>query len=108
MTRWCHALGVTVVLAALASTLQAQGISKDDNFSGELPPASERKSGQMMLQDEPIVPFQVAEPVLHPEPPRDEHGCVHTQLLMQHVFGFSYGHPFVGMLDPLALSFDQY
>lgn len=44
-----------------------------------------------------IEAFQVAEPVISPDPPKDEHGCVQTQLLMQHVFAFSYGHPFVGM-----------
>ena len=38
----------------------------------------------------PLVNFQVYQPVLTPEPAK----C--TQLLMEHVFAFSYGHPFVG------------
>ena len=101
-------MGVTVVLTALASALQVHGALRDDKFNGRLPSASEHRYDQVVLQEKPEVPFQVAEPVLHPQPPRDEHGCVYTQLLMQHVFGFSYGHPFVGMLGPLALLLDHY
>lgn len=44
-----------------------------------------------------LVNFQVHEPVLTPTGPSDELGCVHSQLLMEHVFAFSYGNPFVGM-----------
>lgn len=45
----------------------------------------------------PLIDFQVYEPVLTPTGPKDENGCVHTELLMDHVFAFSYGKPFVGM-----------
>ena len=39
---------------------------------------------------EPLVDFQVYEPVLVPS------GAPCTQLLMEHVFAYSYGQPFVG------------
>ena len=42
--------------------------------------------------------FQVHEPVLTPAPPRDQYGCVYTELLMEHSFAFSYGIPYVGEL----------
>lgn len=45
----------------------------------------------------PLVNFQVHEPVFTPTGTGDKHGCVHTELLMDHVFAFSYGVPFVGM-----------
>ena len=44
----------------------------------------------------PLVDFQVYEPVLTPAGSTDQYGCVYTQLLMEHDFGFSYGMPFVG------------
>lgn len=44
----------------------------------------------------PLVNFQVYEPVLTPTGPSDEYGCVYTKLLMDHIFAFSYGKPFVG------------
>lgn len=45
----------------------------------------------------PLVDFQVSEPILIPTSTSDQYGCVYTQLLMDHVFAFSYGMPFVGM-----------
>ena len=42
----------------------------------------------------PLVDFQVYEPVLTPSGAAGE--C--TQLLMDHVFAYSYGHPFIGIL----------
>ena len=48
----------------------------------------------------PLVDFQVYEPVLTPSGSSDQYGCIHTQLLMDHVFGFSYGKPFVGTSYP--------
>ncbi len=45
----------------------------------------------------PLVDFQVYEPVLTPSGAADQYGCVYTQLLMDHVFAYSYGMPFVGM-----------
>lgn len=42
--------------------------------------------------------FQVYEPVLTPEGPSDQHGCVYTTVLMEYNFANSYGSPFVGML----------
>ena len=52
-------------------------------------------SRQASTQD-PLVNFQVSEPVVTPNGPRDEHGCVYSQILMSHEFGNSYGVPFVG------------
>lgn len=49
----------------------------------------------------PLVDFQVSEPILIPTGTSDRYGCVHTQLLMDHVFAFSYGRPFVGMLKTI-------
>ena len=43
-----------------------------------------------------LVDFQVYEPVLTPSGTVDQYGCVYTQLLMDHVFAYSYGMPFVG------------
>ena len=51
---------------------------------------------QAPLAASPLVDFQVYEPVLTPTGPTNQYGCVYTQLLMEHVFGFSYGMPFVG------------
>lgn len=56
-----------------------------------------KRQQQHLQKSGPLEAFQVTEPVLNPVPPGDKHGCVHTQLLMQHVFAFSYGHPFVGL-----------
>ena len=44
----------------------------------------------------PLVDFEVYEPVLTPTGDADENGCVYTELLMDYVFAFSYGKPFVG------------
>lgn len=46
----------------------------------------------------PLVNFQVNQPVLTPTGPNDEYGCVYSKLLMDHVFAFSYGSPFVGIV----------
>lgn len=50
----------------------------------------------------PLVDFQVYEPVLTPSGTADQYGCVYTQLLMDHVFAYSYGMPFVGTSNPGA------
>lgn len=44
------------------------------------------------------VTFQVAEPVIIPSEQSSGNKCVHKTSLMEHVFAFSYGHPFVGMM----------
>lgn len=44
----------------------------------------------------PLVAFQVQNPVLIPTFSGNQSGCVHTQVLMEHEFAFSYGKPFVG------------
>lgn len=44
----------------------------------------------------PLVDFQVYEPVLTPESGFTPEPTECTQLLMDHVFAFSYGRPFVG------------
>ncbi|KAL8940725.1 MAG: hypothetical protein Q9211_002134 [Gyalolechia sp. 1 TL-2023] len=54
-----------------------------------------------------LVNFQVSEPILVPTGESDQYGCVHTQLLMDHVFGFSYGKPFVGTYTPPPCSFNR-
>lgn len=43
-----------------------------------------------------LVTFQVAKPVVVPTAKEGEGDCVHTMVLMKHVFAFSYGKPFVG------------
>ena len=48
------------------------------------------------LGPSPLVDFQVYEPVLTPSGTTDQYGCIYTQLLMDHVFAYSYGMPFVG------------
>lgn len=50
----------------------------------------------------PLVDFQVYEPVLTPSGTAGQYGCVYTQLLMDHVFAYSYGIPFVGTHSPGA------
>ncbi|MCJ1271763.1 hypothetical protein MMC22_011668 [Lobaria immixta] len=55
----------------------------------------------------PLVNFQVYEPVLTPTGPSDEYGCVYTKLLMDHVFAFSYGKPFVGSYTPPPCDFNR-
>ena len=44
----------------------------------------------------PLVDFQVYAPILTPSGNANQYGCIHDQLLMDHVFAFSYGKPFVG------------
>ena len=44
----------------------------------------------------PVLNFQIREPVFTPLEAENGYGCMHTQTLMEHDFGFSYGHPFVG------------
>ncbi|KAL9629440.1 MAG: hypothetical protein Q9204_005270 [Flavoplaca sp. TL-2023a] len=44
----------------------------------------------------PLVAFQVQNPVLLPTANGNQSACVHTRVLMDHEFAFSYGKPFVG------------
>ena len=44
-----------------------------------------------------LVTFQVAKPVVFPQAEHGGSDCVRTLVLMEHVFAFSYGKPFVGM-----------
>ena len=48
--------------------------------------------------------FEVYQPVLTPTGSSDQYGCIYTELLMDHSFGFSYGMPFVGMRPTLRAS----
>ncbi len=48
-------------------------------------------------ESNPLVMFQVATPVPLRSGNSNRNGCVHTTLLMNHVFAFSYGQPFVGI-----------
>ena len=54
------------------------------------------RSPQAPSAASPLVDFQVYEPVLTPAGSTNQYGCVYTRLLMEHVFGFSYGKPYVG------------
>ena len=70
------------------------------------------KESQLQAEKEsgPLITFQVAKPVVVPEigdGKRKNDKCVHTMVLMEHVFAFSYGKPFVGMfmIRFLCLSF---
>ncbi|KAL9597472.1 MAG: hypothetical protein Q9219_005105 [cf. Caloplaca sp. 3 TL-2023] len=56
---------------------------------------------------QPLVTFQVSEPVLVPTGDSNQYGCVRTQLLMDYVFAFSYGKPFVGSYTPPPCSFNR-
>lgn len=56
-----------------------------------------RKAPGSEAKDVPLVTFQVAEPVTIPSGESQENPCVHKKVLMEHVFAFSYGQPFVGM-----------
>lgn len=62
----------------------------------EKPPDSLLQVRQV-AETSPLTDFQVYEPVLTPTGPNDKYGCVYTKLLMDHVFAFSYGNPFVGI-----------
>jgi len=44
----------------------------------------------------PLVNFQVTEPIFTPSGPRDEYGCIWTEVLMEYEFANSYYKPFVG------------
>ncbi|KAL8669110.1 MAG: hypothetical protein Q9168_006291, partial [Polycauliona sp. 1 TL-2023] len=55
----------------------------------------------------PLVTFQVQDPILIPTANGDPSQCVHTQLLMDHVFAFSYGQPFVGDYSPPPCDFNR-
>ncbi|KAL8996889.1 MAG: hypothetical protein Q9169_003700 [Polycauliona sp. 2 TL-2023] len=55
----------------------------------------------------PLVTFQVQDPILVPTPNGNQSGCVHTQLLMDNVFAFSYGKPFVGDYVPPPCDFNR-
>ncbi|KAL8790734.1 MAG: hypothetical protein Q9195_006212 [Heterodermia aff. obscurata] len=65
------------------------------------------RSPQATSAASPLVDFQVYEPVLTPAGSTNQYGCVYTQLLMDHVFGFSYGMPFVGDYSPPPCSFNR-
>ena len=58
-----------------------------------------RKRQNTNVSTLPLEDFQVYEPVLTPSGTSDRYGCIHTQLLMEHVFAYSYGHPFFGMIS---------
>ena len=62
----------------------------------ELHPDNAARKRQAAPAASPLVNFQVSEPVLTPSGTSDQYGCIYKQLLMDHVFAFSYGKPFVG------------
>ena len=95
---WAFKLG-SFVIAVIQAQLQAS-----EHINAE---KQDKWQHQFLSQDGSVEAFQVTEPVLNPQPPGSEHDCVYTQLLMQHVFGFSYGHPFVGQYTPPPCSFNR-
>ncbi|KAL9581101.1 MAG: hypothetical protein Q9212_004099 [Teloschistes hypoglaucus] len=52
----------------------------------------------------PLVNFQVSEPILTPVGDANHYGCIHSQLLMEHDFAFSYGKPFVGGFNRVTMN----
>ncbi len=51
----------------------------------------------------PLVDFQVTEPVYTPSGPRDQYGCIWTEVLMEYEFANSYYKPFVGRYSSTSL-----
>ncbi|KAI4160596.1 MAG: hypothetical protein LQ342_005617 [Letrouitia transgressa] len=84
------------VLAALSSATAISHQSPDHRFE-------KRQTSSVS----PLVNFQVYEPVLTPTGPSNQNGCVFTELLMDYVFGFSYGKPFVGIHTPPPCNFNR-
>lgn len=82
----CLLLSLCVAVALSLQTSPAERVSNHALAQRQNAPASP-----------PLVDFQVYEPVLVPQSAR----C--TELLMSHVFGFSYGKPFVGSALKLRL-----
>ena len=78
------------LLLCVYVALSAQSIGSKPN------PDHAVKQRQSAPAASPLVDFQVYEPVLTPSGNAENYGCVYEQLLMDHVFGFSYGMPFVG------------
>lgn len=68
--------------------------SKQDGDIGQI---SNRFLQENQTTTSPLVNFQVKEPVLTPGS-GDRKNCVYTKQLMDHVFAFSYGAPFVGRI----------
>ena len=78
-----------LLLCVFAALLVHTGFS-------EVNPDNAARKRQAATAASPLVNFQVSEPVLTPSGTSDQNGCIYTQLLMDHVFAFSYGKPFVG------------
>ncbi|RDW82748.1 hypothetical protein BP6252_03860 [Coleophoma cylindrospora] len=62
---------------------------------------------QAVSPSQPLVDFQVYEPVLTPSGSSNEYGCIYTKTLMEHQFASSYGIPFVGNYTPPPCSFNR-
>lgn len=69
-------------------------LSKQTADLGQIPDGNVQEN---QASDSPLVNFQVNEPILIPGP-GDLKDCVYTTQLMDHVFAFSYGAPFVGRI----------
>ncbi|KAI9776462.1 MAG: hypothetical protein M1839_009573 [Geoglossum umbratile] len=95
-------------------------------FFGHLPfTACKLSTPRMRLSSAPaahpfLEVFQVYQPVFAPShgpsdgsretagaTSSDKSGCIHTSVLMDHVFAFSYGRPFVGDYEPPSCEFNQ-
>ncbi len=81
----CFSLTGSPLLASCVSLHSLYALLQTDRLKGQHSKTS------------PMVSFQVYEPVSMPDETRNSSECVQTQLLMQHVFSNSYGHPFVGL-----------
>ncbi|KAL8775906.1 MAG: hypothetical protein Q9194_003512 [Teloschistes cf. exilis] len=79
------------------------------SLSTALPHASpdHRYDKRQTSPSSPLVNFQVSEPILTPPGNANQYGCIHSQLLMEHDFAFSYGKPFVGSYTPPPCSFNR-
>ena len=77
------------LLCVFAALLCHTGLS-------EVHPDNVARKRQAAPAASPLVNFQVSEPVLTPSGTSNQNGCIYEQLLMDHVFAFSYGKPFVG------------
>lgn len=74
--------------------------SKQDTDVGQSPNKSLQEN---QVSASPLVNFQVNEPILTPNSDGSK-DCVYTVQLMDHVFAFSYGAPFVGRMNSSKIS----
>lgn len=89
----CVFMVMMMLSVAVASPVFQNLVPAD--IQSEFPGSQSQSQSQ-----EPLVSFQVTEPVVTPTGSHDEYGCVVSQVLMSHVFAKSYGVPYTGMGPP--------